>query len=592
MHAVHCTATFPSPSLLDLDDGVHEAGLASSSERSHELSTAPDFELGDLDGHMDIERFDAQHAACELKMNDCSACDARVNEASAFVDTERNNASNAIRESNPDAFTAVSEHVCLLDAEFLEKDHPITVTIPVSEDVASVRGRLVEGRVRGRRGNGARARGRVRQKEGTKACDCATGQLADACMVEPENLSDVTVSPDVYEEPVLVCNVSAENFMEEMIVRVQSVWRGCSTRSALRAATLSSHVSVCSEPVKLTSIEVTWTGLHKKRLGSLASHVKFLQWLFRGIQQLAPGAWASRSVPSWAWSVMRLVRRPRFLKCGGGQTLAHSAEFARQKSLADSMLDWYGQYPAILRRLCSNEGPRVFDDFCGGGAQAEGIRRGGGTAFGVDIEDQPAYKCRFSADNFKQANGVDWSVVRRLQKKHSLRYAAASPPCKFYSTARQKGEAKQPPLIDLTRDMLSALFSWWWIENVEGAKSYMRDAVEIDGPFFGLRVFRKRLFEANFKLHVDAAVRAPGDRLRAGCCLGARNRWRTFDEFGRPYLTPCCEGNMFIPIGESPWRCTAAECASAMGVDAGHMPYDRLAQAVPPAYSQWVFSQM
>ena len=29
-----------------------------------------------------------------------------------------------------------------------------------------------------------------------------------------------------------------------------------------------------------------------------------------------------------------------------------------------------------------------------------------------------------------------------------------------------------------------------------------------------------------------------------------------------------------------------------MGVDVGHMPYDRLAQAVPPAYGQWVFGQM
>lgn len=29
-----------------------------------------------------------------------------------------------------------------------------------------------------------------------------------------------------------------------------------------------------------------------------------------------------------------------------------------------------------------------------------------------------------------------------------------------------------------------------------------------------------------------------------------------------------------------------------MGVDSGHMGYGRLAQAIPPAYSQLVFSQM
>ena len=379
MHEVHCTATFTPPGFLDLDDGAHEAGLASSSEHSHELSTASESELGDLDMHMEVERLDAQHAACELKLNVCSACDARVDEASAFTATEQNNDSGSGRASNSVASAAVYEHDCMLDAEFLEDDHLLTVKTSVKEDVVSVHGRLEGERVRGHRGSGARARSRVRlrQKESTTAYVCATGSIADACMVEHENSSDVTVSPFVYEEPVIVSDVSAENLLEKMIIRVQSMWRGYSTRNGCRSTAPVLPCSVCSEPVKPTSIEMTWTGLHKKRLGSLASHVRFLQWLFRGIQQLVPGAWASRCVPSWAWIVMRIVRRPRYLKCGGGQALAHSAEFARQKRLADSMLDWYGQYPAILRRLCSNVSPRVFDDFCGGGAQAEGIRRAG-----------------------------------------------------------------------------------------------------------------------------------------------------------------------------------------------------------------------
>ena len=141
--------------------------------------------------------------------------------------------------------------------------------------------------------------------------------------------------------------------------------------------------------------------------------------------------------------------------------------------------------------------------------------------------------------------------------------------------------------------MLRALFDFWWIENVPGARQFMsEEAVEIDGPFFGLRVFRSRLFESNFRLHVDQIVRRPADALRARCCLGARNRWRTFDEFGRPYLKPCCDGTMYVPIGETPWRCTAAECAHAMGADPFQMSYNRLAQGVPPAYAQWVVGQM
>eukprot|EP00966_Prymnesium_polylepis_P202687 4695790-Prymnesium_polylepis.1 len=78
----------------------------------------------------------------------------------------------------------------------------------------------------------------------------------------------------------------------------------------------------------------------------------------------------------------------------------------------------------------------------------------------------------------------------------------ASPPCKFYSTARVRGEAKAPPLIAQTRDMLAALTSYWCIENVLGARSHMAThAVELRGEWFGLRVDRARLFEASFEIH-------------------------------------------------------------------------------------------
>ena len=61
--------------------------------------------------------------------------------------------------------------------------------------------------------------------------------------------------------------------------------------------------------------------------------------------------------------------------------------------------------------------------------------------------------------------------------------AGASPPCKFYSTARRReDEASQPPLIDATRDTLGALFEFWWMENVLGARRHMsRRATELDG---------------------------------------------------------------------------------------------------------------
>ena len=456
---------------------------------------------------------------------------------------------------------------------------------------------------RGQRGKGARQRGRAEQRERICAMMAmsATGPCADAC-TEPADCNDVIDAEEV-------CTVESAVSVPEMCLEVQLLNEdaGASVASAQLAHVLGRlwkrrvssrglQNAVGSVGVQVhpkTQIELGWNGLHERKHGSLVGHVRFLQWVFRAVQLIVPGRWARGKVPMWVWLVLAICRRRRFTKCGMGKHLASEAEFSQQRDLAEEMLDWYGQYVAILRKWSSNVAPGIWDGFCGGGAVGEGIRRAGGVPHGMDLENQPAYRCRFSAEHFVCGDATDWSLVRSMQKRFGLDCAGASPPCKWYSTARQKGESSQPPLIAATRDMQKALFDWWWIENVMGAERHMNsEAVEVDGPFFGLRVFRSRLFESNFRLHVDQTVRVPADALRSRCCLGARNRWRSFDEFGRPYLSACCPGNVFIPIGTKPWRCTSEECAAAMDVDSGHMPYDRLAQAVPPAYSQWVFSQL
>ena len=143
----------------------------------------------------------------------------------------------------------------------------------------------------------------------------------------------------------------------------------------------------------------------------------------------------------------------------------------------------------------------------------------------------------------------------------------------FNGTRRATDAASQPPLIDATRDMLEALFLYWWMENVLGARRHMSaQSTELFGALFGLRVDRARLFETSFDVHVDEWLRQPAERLRARCCLGARRRWRRLDVFGRPERAPCCAGNIFAVQGTSPWRCSADECADAMGVDRGAMP--------------------
>ena len=81
---------------------------------------------------------------------------------------------------------------------------------------------------------------------------------------------------------------------------------------------------------------------------------------------------------------------------------ATRARAARQLDLAleqarraEQCLAWMRQHVDLLRRLQSGRAPIALDLFCGGGGRSEGVRRMGGVAFGVDIEDQPEYRARF-----------------------------------------------------------------------------------------------------------------------------------------------------------------------------------------------------
>jgi hypothetical protein len=92
-------------------------------------------------------------------------------------------------------------------------------------------------------------------------------------------------------------------------------------------------------------------------------------------------------------------------------------------------------------------------------------------------------------------------------------------------------------------------------------------------------------------LVIDEHIRAPGLALRRDTCLGPTRRWRRLDPFGRPELSGCCEGNIIPVQGKAPVGCTLESSALAMGIDPAHMPYERLAQAIPPVYEQLVFAQ-
>ena len=345
-----------------------------------------------------------------------------------------------------------------------------------------------------------------------------------------------------------------------------------------------------------TSIEAGWTGDRARRLGALEAHVRYLQFVVRRTLALRAGCWR-RGALRGPLLIVRWLVATRFrssTRCGGGQNLARDAEFDAQRARAEEVLDWYRQYVQLFRRLRSGVTPTIVDDFCGGGGASEGVRRAGGASHGIDLADQADFVRRFGSTSFTRGDGTARADVAEAKRRARAFGAGSSPPCKFYSSARKPTDAaSQPPLIDATRDMLEELFEYWWIENVLGARRHLSSqATELYGALFGLRVDRARLFETNFEVHVDEWLRQPARVLRARCCLGARRRWRRLDVFGRPERAACCGGNIFAVQGATPWRCTAAECADAMGVDRGAMTYDRLAQSLPPAYVELIFAQM
>ncbi len=208
--------------------------------------------------------------------------------------------------------------------------------------------------------------------------------------------------------------------------------------------------------------------------------------------------------------------------------------------------------------------PYLLDLCCKAGGAAMGYYRAGFDVVGVDIEPQPNYPFTFhQADALTfLLDGIDGKTFDAVH---------VSPPCQGYSTisACRKGvQEKHPRLIEAFRQRLRASGLPYVIENVVGARSHMLNPITLCGNMFGLRVYRHRLFESNIVLqqpdHVPHVLRAasPGAIARVG------EYWSPAGHFG------------------------GLESAKvAMGID-WPMTNTELANAIPPAYAEWVGLQL
>ncbi len=193
--------------------------------------------------------------------------------------------------------------------------------------------------------------------------------------------------------------------------------------------------------------------------------------------------------------------------------------------------------------------PRALDLFCCAGGASEGLRRAGFDVVGVDIDPQPHYPFEFH-----QADAMTYPL-------DGFDFIWASPPCQAYTLCQRIQGNTHPDLVAPTRDRLTASGALWCIENVPGAP--LISPVELCGMMFGLQTYRHRLFECSYPL--EQPPHPPHV---------ARNA-----KMGRPVK----DGEFIQVVGNFS---NVSFARKAMDID--WMPRDRMREAIPPAFAEYV----
>lgn len=196
-----------------------------------------------------------------------------------------------------------------------------------------------------------------------------------------------------------------------------------------------------------------------------------------------------------------------------------------------------------------------------------GLSRAGFDVVGVDIEPQPRYPFEFH-----QADAMTYPL-------DGFDFIWASPPCQGYSALRclpWLKDREYPMLIEPVRARLTANGTPWCIENVERAPL---TGFILCGQQFGLPVYRHRRFETSFYIMTPAHDRHTEvighGRLVNDRRKGSLNNSSAKGAWGNQKIITVAGGQFKKADGER-----------ALGID--WMRKDELAQAIPPAYSEFI----
>lgn len=218
--------------------------------------------------------------------------------------------------------------------------------------------------------------------------------------------------------------------------------------------------------------------------------------------------------------------------------------------------------------------PRLLDLFCCQGGAAKGYHDAGFEVVGVDISPQPRYPYEFI-----QADAIE---VLRTGRAGNLRVADfdaghASPPCQDHSETRDfGGDHGTGWMLAATLDLFRGYRFPWIVENVATAPLPHQDdlfganGLTLCGCMFpNLRglLYEDRVFQTSFGIPQPHHV---------------RHRWPQ-TVMGRPPVPGECMQitGHFSNVPEGRRR---------MG--AGWMTQDGLAQAIPPAYTEYIGGEL
>ena len=197
---------------------------------------------------------------------------------------------------------------------------------------------------------------------------------------------------------------------------------------------------------------------------------------------------------------------------------------------------------------------KLLDLYCGAGGAAMGYHLAGiDEIVGIDSQPQPRFPFDFIQDDaikFLARHGEEFDLIH------------ASPPCQLYSKTHRIMHGNHPDLIERTRDILLEIGKPFIIENVINAP--LHNPIMLCGAMFGLRTYRHRLFE------ICPYVLNPPPHPQ--------------------HLTPTTKMGRKLKPGTF-----MIICGNFAGVDDAReiMQTDwmigrEMAQAIPPAYTEWI----